>query len=139
MFTKIVGHGLRKARGKPGTLALAALHGIAVVAALVAVTASLIATYKPSKANGLDVVAWWGVGVAAGALIMDIGIEEFSDHRVRKRSHWVGAEGGEPSGAAVGQAPSTEQRTESLASVIRYGNRHDDESPPTHTRRGRYV
>jgi len=109
MFAKIASHGLRKARGKPGTHALAALHGIAVVAALVAVTASLIATYKPTKANGLDVVAWWGVGIAAVALIMDIGIEEFSDSRLRTRSRRVGAEGGEPSGAAVGQAPSTEQ------------------------------
>jgi hypothetical protein len=63
MFAKIASHGLRKARGKPGTHALAALHGIAVVAALVAVTASLIATYKPTKANGLDVVAWWGVDI----------------------------------------------------------------------------
>jgi hypothetical protein len=106
MFAKVASHGLRKARGKPArTLVFAILHGVAVVFAIIAITAALIATYRPSVASDADVFAWCGVVVAALALIIDIGIEEFYDARCGKRSQQAKPEGGKPNGSAVREAP----------------------------------
>jgi sugar phosphate isomerase/epimerase len=73
MFTKVVAHRWRRVeRGRW----LAALHGLAVVAAAAAVVVSLWATEACSQEQAFHWFAWVGLGAAGAALFVDILIDD---------------------------------------------------------------
>jgi hypothetical protein len=76
MFTKVVAHRSRKVPRKTlGTWILAALHVTALVAATVAIVASLRATDEKSE-GGYHCLAWLGLVTVGAILVADIAIDE---------------------------------------------------------------
>jgi hypothetical protein len=84
MFTKVVSHGLRKVRGKSTGVFL---HAAVIGGSLVAVTASLLATFIGSHGWFFYIFAWVGIAVAAFGLAFDIIVEEREERSERSRRH----------------------------------------------------
>jgi hypothetical protein len=80
LFAKVVSHRFRKVpREKLGALVLAVIHGIAVLAAMLAIAVSLRATDVQSSADGYRLTAWGALGVAGVFLLIDLGVDSACD------------------------------------------------------------
>lgn len=83
MFTKVVSHHIRKVkRGTKWRRRLAVIHTVAVAAALIAATISLIATHCQPGGVGYHIAAW-----AAWVFLGIAGIILLGDHVVDELAH----------------------------------------------------
>lgn len=90
MFTKVVGHGLRKGRAKhPHPGMLKTLHIGVVVGAVIAATVALIATFQGSHWGFSHILAWAALGFTAFCLVSDILIEELDLDRRWPLKRWL--------------------------------------------------